>query len=79
MKPIKKSKLKDQCYYLGDGRNANVGLWVKEKDCFLTIGCKFGNWLIKYEPYEKGNLCFVPFKELIKEGEDENKRNRKKI
>ena len=61
---IPKNKLKDNCYYLGIGRNSNIGLWNKENNCFLTIGNKWGKWTVKYEPYETYNKCFIPFKEI---------------
>ena len=50
-------------WYVGRGRNGNVGLW--DGDSFLVIGEKFGEYVIKREPYytaESG--CFQPFLEV---------------
>ena len=47
-------------WYVGRGRNSNVGLW--DGKFFLVIGSKFDSWRIKREPYytdESG--CFQPF------------------
>lgn len=55
--------LKIGCWYVGRGRNANVGLWNGEH--FMTIGSKFGQDVIKYEIYytsESGT--FQPFKRI---------------
>jgi hypothetical protein len=52
----------DGHYYVGRGRNGNVGLWDGERKVFLVIGNKFNEWRIKREPYytdERG--CFQPF------------------
>ncbi|WP_333689274.1 hypothetical protein [Methylococcus capsulatus] len=58
-------------WYVGRGRNGNVGLW--DGECFLVIG-KEGmkvsavppvwenQWVIKREPYFTENAgCFQPF------------------
>src|SRR5439155_13728490 len=53
-------------WYVGRGRNGNVGLW--EGNRFLVIAQKFDEWTIKFEPYftdETG--CFQPFA-MIDEG-----------
>src|SRR5262245_14449595 len=53
-------------WYAGRGRNGNVGLW--DGRCFLTIAEKFGEYVVKQEPYyteETG--CFQPFA-LVDEG-----------
>lgn len=50
-------------WYVGRGRNGNVGLW--DGEFFLVIGEKFGEYRIKREPYyaeESG--CFQPFLEV---------------
>ena len=50
-------------WYVGRGRNGNVGLWDGEH--FLVIGWKLGEYRIKREPYytaESG--CFQPFLEV---------------
>ena len=47
-------------WYVGRGRNSNVGLW--DGKFFLVIGWKIDSWRIKQEPYytdESG--CFQPF------------------
>jgi len=47
-------------WYVGRGRNGNVGLWDGSR--FLVIGIKFDEHVIKREPYygdEEG--CFQPF------------------
>ena len=58
-------------WYVGRGRNGNVGLW--NGDCFLVIGregvkvsavpLKWENrWVIKQEPYfTESSGCFQPF------------------
>jgi hypothetical protein len=54
-------------WYVGRGRNGNVGRW--DGKCFLVIGEKFGQLVIKREPYyteESG--CFQPFA-LVDEGQ----------
>ena len=72
-RPIPKSRLRKSRYYLGNGRNSDIGYWTGE--VFLTIGKKFDQWLVKYEPYEKGNMCFVPF-ELINDTKYHPERER---
>jgi len=47
-------------WYVGRGRNGNVGLWNGNR--FLVICEKFDDYVIKQEPYyaeEEG--CFQPF------------------
>lgn len=54
-------------WYVGRGRNANVGLW--NGSVFLTIAEKFGEDVIKSEPYYTDKTgTFQPFA-LIDEGE----------
>ncbi len=53
-------QLKPGCWYVGRGRNGNVGLW--DSEVFLVIGLKFGHHLIKYEPlYTDESGTFQPF------------------
>jgi hypothetical protein len=53
-------------WYVGRGRNGNVGQW--DGECFLVIGEKFGRPEIKYEPYYGDTTgCFQPFT-MIDEG-----------
>jgi hypothetical protein len=52
-------------WYVGRGRNGNVGFWDGER--FLVIGMKF-EYVIKYEPYyEEETGCFQPFA-MVDEG-----------
>jgi len=54
-------------WYVGRGRNSNVGFW--DGKFFLVIGFKIDSWRIKREPYytnESG--CFQPFL-MIDEGQ----------
>jgi hypothetical protein len=66
-KQITQRKLIKGRHYVGRGRNGNIGLWNGE--CFLVMGWKFNEYVIKMEPYytEKSG-CFQPFLE-IDEGE----------
>ncbi len=51
------------CHYVGRGRNSNVGLW--DGECFLVIGQKFNEYVVKLEPYyTKESGCFQPFMEI---------------
>lgn len=78
LKQIPKKELIDKKYYLGRGRNGNIGLWDSKCDCFLVIGYSFGESRIKSEGYYekirgkpklgKNYGCFQPFM-LIDEGE----------
>jgi hypothetical protein len=53
-------------WYVGRGRNGNVGLWTGKH--FLVIGSKFDEWVIKCEPlYRENDGCFQPF-QLVDEG-----------
>jgi hypothetical protein len=55
-------------WYVGRGRNGNVGFWDGNR--FLVIGEKLGEYVIKSEPYyteETG--CFQPFA-IVDEGGD---------
>ena len=67
LKQIPKNKLIKERYYLGRGRNNNIGYWDGEN--FLTIDFKSKNYSrIKVEGYyEKEYGCFQPFF-LIPEG-----------
>ncbi len=52
--------------YVGRGRNGNVGLW--DGDVFLVLGEKFGQPVVKQEPYfEEEEGCFQPFM-MVDEG-----------
>ena len=64
-------QLETGCWYVGRGRNCNVGLW--DGECFLVIG-KEGvpiswaprlwetHWTVKHEPYyTEATGCFQPF------------------
>lgn len=66
LKQIPKNKLVKGRWYLGRGRNNNLGYW--DGRYFLTIGFKFNEPMIKREEYYKKNSgCFQPFL-LIGEG-----------
>lgn len=66
LKQIPQRKLIKGRYYLGRGRNSNIGYW--NGDYFLTMGFKFNQPSIKFEPYySKKAGCFQPFK-LLDEG-----------
>ena len=53
-------------WYVGRGRNGNVGLWDGEN--FLTIGEEGGEMVVKGEHYyEAESGCFQPFL-LVDEG-----------
>lgn len=59
MIPVKDLK---RGWYIGEGRNANVAYWTGTT--FLTIGSKFGEYIIKDEgAYEEG-WCFKPFQRI---------------
>jgi hypothetical protein len=64
---IPKQKLIIGRWYLGRGRNSNLGRWTG--NWFATIGKGFNDWVLKAEDYytEEGG-CFQPFV-LIEEGE----------
>lgn len=65
LKQIENADLRIGGWYLGRGRNSNIGYWNGTN--FLTIGFKFNSPVIKIEPYyEKKKGCFQPFM-LIKE------------
>jgi hypothetical protein len=47
-------------WYVGRGRNGNVGYWDGKH--FLVIAEKFDDYVIKFEPYyEEKTGCFQPF------------------
>jgi len=53
-------------WYVGRGRNGNVGLW--DGETFLVIGFKFDHPVVKHEfPYTSESGTFQPFL-LIDEG-----------
>jgi hypothetical protein len=53
-------------WYVGRGRNGNVGLW--DGLCFLVIAEKFDDYVIKHEPYYTDDSgCFQPFA-MVDEG-----------
>lgn len=61
MKQIELEKLEIGRYYVGRGRNGDLGLWNGR--LFLVIGEKFNRDVIKKEPYyTDGFGCFQPFK-----------------
>jgi hypothetical protein len=60
---IKAFDLEKNSWYVGRGRNGNVGLW--DGDHFLVIGSKFGHHLIKYESlYINESGTFQPFMKI---------------
>lgn len=66
-KMIPKNKLVKGRWYVGRGRNSNLGYWTGK--FFVTI-CSMGDyWDAKYEDYyTKNGGCFQPFV-LVDEGE----------
>lgn len=68
------SQLEVGHWYVGRGRNGNVGLW--DGDCFLVIGQEGirksqtppvweNHWVIKREPYfTEASGCFSPLSEI---------------
>src|SRR5437763_16214222 len=53
-------------WYVGRGRNGNVGKW--DGQCFLVAAEKFDDYVVKQEPYYEANWgCFQPFA-VIDEG-----------
>jgi hypothetical protein len=53
-------------WYVGRGRNGNVGFWNGQH--FLVIAEKFDEYVIKHEPYyTEDDGCFQPFA-LVDEG-----------
>lgn len=66
LEQIPKEELIKGRWYLGRGRNNNLGYW--NGNSFLTIGFKFNAPVIKFEDYyEEKSGCFQPFK-IIDEG-----------
>ena len=64
---IKKEDLIINRWYLGRGRNSNLGYW--NGMVFLTIGYKIDRWRVKEEGYfQDDDGCFQPFL-IIDEGE----------
>lgn len=54
-------------WYIGRGRNCNIGLW--DGKYFLVICEKFNEWRIKREPYfAEEHGCFQPFV-MVNEGQ----------
>jgi len=67
LKQIPKKNLKEGRWYIGRGRNNNIGYWNGKH--FLTIGLTFSITRIKVEDYyTKRRGSFQPF-ECIEEGE----------
>jgi hypothetical protein len=67
LKQIPMKELIKNRWYLGRGRNSNIGYW--DGNNFLTIAYKFDIPTVKIEPYyEERHGCFQPFL-LINEGE----------
>jgi|TARA_B100002003_G_C14110407_1_gene534072 hypothetical protein len=67
LEQIPKEELIEDRWYLGRGRNNNLGYW--DGNSFIVIGKTFDNWRIKKEQYYgKDEGCFQPFI-LIDEGE----------
>ena len=74
IRQIPMEQLETGCWYVGRGRNGNVGLW--DGECFLVIGQegikvsavppKWKNrWVIKQEPYFTESAgCFQPFRKI---------------
>ena len=51
------------CWYIGRGRNSNVGLW--DGTHFMVIGYSWGDRVVKYEwHYNKEYGTFQPFKRI---------------
>ena len=69
---LRRDELKAGRWYVGQGRNGNIGLWDGELFLVLAqIGMKIGlgprdwdtRWGVKMEPYfEQDGGCFQPFK-----------------
>jgi hypothetical protein len=65
-KQIPKKKLIKGRWYIGRGRNSNLGFW--DGEFFITIGVKWGSWTNYNEPYyEEKTGCFQPYL-LVDEG-----------
>lgn len=57
---ILKEQIIQNRWYLGRGRNTNIGL--SYNDLFLTLCPKFNQWVVKLEGYYEENCgCFQPF------------------
>lgn len=66
---ISRDDLIDGGFYIGRGRNGNVGRWFAEGGFFMVPSLKFGRPVIKAEGYfEEEEGCFQPFL-LVDEGE----------
>ena len=60
---IPKDQLVENSWYLGRGRNSNVGFW--DGTHFLTLCYKFQEWVVKNEGYyTETEGCFQPFYKL---------------
>jgi hypothetical protein len=69
---LRRDELTAGCWYVGRGRNSNMGLWNGDEFLVLAkVGVKVGpgprdwetRWGVKVEPYfELGGGCFQPFK-----------------
>lgn len=55
--------LEKNSWYIGRGRNGNIGLW--DGEMFLVIGLIFGHHIIKHEfLYTRGSGTFQPFMKI---------------
>lgn len=69
LKQIPREELVHGRFYLGRGRNGNVGRWDEKSNSFLVPSWKFDLTVVKHEGYyDPENGCFQPFL-LIEEGE----------
>lgn len=69
---LRRDELTAGHWYVGQGRNGNMGLWNGDEFLVLAkVGVKVGpgprdweiRWGVKIEPYfEHGSGCFQPFK-----------------
>lgn len=59
---IKKEQLQ-KGWYKGKGRNSDIAYWTGET--FLTIGEKFGEYIIKDEGLYQDGWCFKPMEKLF--------------
>ena len=72
LKQLSEDELIDGRFYLGRGRNGNIGQWSEKFKCFLVPSMKFDMTVVKHEGYygpDEG--CFQPFM-LIDEGQIED-------
>lgn len=62
---INKKELKKGRWYLGVGRNSNIGLW--DGKTFITLGKYYDYYKMYNEGLYQDGGCFIPIK-LIMEG-----------